>query len=364
MKILYDSQCFTMQQAGGVSRYFATLASRIPEADHDIQTYISMLYSKNRYLNIKFPLQNGFGKVIMGPENGLYERFNHNYSLKEIKKRGFSLFHPTYYNPDFLYYKGEIPFVVTIHNMVHELYPDYSIDASLTSMRKRTLCHKSNRIIAISDTIKRDLVKTFRINENKVQVIHHGNMIILPDSVVNPMPLYNSYILYVGERHAGYKNFIPFIRSIASVLKKENINLVCAGSYPFSRTEQTAFSELGIGNLCHHINADETELLSLYKNAICFIYPSIYEGFGLPILEAFACHCPVLCSNNEGFNETAGDAAIFFKADNDDEICNSLEHFIKESSATELIRKGELQLNKFPIERTIKETACLYRDLE
>ena len=305
MKILYDSQCFTMQQAGGVSRYFATLANRIPEVDKGIETHISMLYSRNKYLNIKFPLQNGIGKMILGSENGLYEKFNHNYSLKEIKKRSFTLFHPTYYNPEFLYYKGEIPFVVTIHNMVHELYPDFSSNANLISMRKRTLCHKANRIIAISETIKRDLVRTFRINENKIQVIHQGNMIILPDTINNSVPIYDSYILYVGERHSGYKNFIPFIKSIAAILKKENLKLVCAGSAPFSKNEHILFNELGINSLCHHVDANEDELLSLYKNAVCFIYPSMYEGFGLPILEAFACHCPVLCSDNNGFNEVA-----------------------------------------------------------
>ena len=112
------------------------------------------------------------------------------------------------------------------------------------------------------------------------------------------------------------------------------------------------------------MDANEDELLSLYKNAVCFIYPSMYEGFGLPILEAFACHCPVLCSDNNGFNEVAGDAAIFFKPDNNEDMQNSIVHFIKTESHADIVEKGVIQLNRFPIERTIKETASLYRDLE
>ena len=91
MKILYDSQCFTMQNAGGLSRYFASLINLVPQYDPDIETDVAMLYSRNKYLDRKFPLQNVLGNILFGSAIKRYIRMNHNYSLGEIRKRDYTL---------------------------------------------------------------------------------------------------------------------------------------------------------------------------------------------------------------------------------------------------------------------------------
>jgi glycosyltransferase involved in cell wall biosynthesis len=140
--------------------------------------------------------------------------------------------------------------------------------------------------------------------------------------------------------------------------------LVCGGSSDFSEVEKVFMDELGIRNKVIHFDVDDTILSILYQNALCFVFPSLYEGFGLPILEAFHCECPVLCSNSSSLPEVAGDAAIYFNPNDESSIYNTVDGFVNSpETGKNLIQKGLLRLNEYSWEKTAKMTRDLYHQI-
>lgn len=121
--------------------------------------------------------------------------------------------------------------------------------------------------------------------------------------------------------------------------------------------------DLHIEDRIQHVNPSDEGLADYYKHACCFVFPSLYEGFGIPILEAFACRCPVVCSNTGSFPEIAGDAAVYFDPGNIDSVQDALRRIIERGDLREnLIRKGRERNGKYSWERTAQMTHELYVD--
>jgi glycosyltransferase involved in cell wall biosynthesis len=189
-------------------------------------------------------------------------------------------------------------------------YPEFFIEYEITDKSTRIL-EGASHIITISETTKRELLNYFRLDEKKISVIYHGCPTKMNNNSSNFKKLNYDYLLFVGDRR-GYKNFYSFLLSIKDTLiLNENLKIVCVGS-PFANFEIKYFESLFIKNKIFNITPDDEELQLLYENAVALVYPSIDEGFGLPILEAFVNGCPILCSDIEVFHEIANDSAIYF----------------------------------------------------
>ena len=130
----------------------------------------------------------------------------------------------------------------------------------------------------------------------------------------------------------------------------------------FKKIELDFFNYLKIKHLIHHRSVSDNELSVLYHQALCFIFPSYYEGFGIPILEAFSCECPVLASNISSLVEIASDAAIYFDPKDKISILNSLDKMIN-ANKSELIKKGIERLNNFSWKKSAKQTYEIYQNL-
>ncbi len=201
--------------------------------------------------------------------------------------------------------------------MIHEIYPEYFPLNDETSAWKKELAEKATKIIAISKNTKKDIIKYYGINSNKIDVIYLGNSLYdsgisnkIDRNIIGTMP--KKYILFVGSRKI-YKNFYFFVEAVAPVLQKdENLNLICVGGGPFSNDERFYLKSFNIDRQIYHYTVNDDTLSEVYKRAIALIYPSLYEGFGLPILEAYSCSCPVILSNTSSLPEIAGDAAAYF----------------------------------------------------
>jgi glycosyltransferase involved in cell wall biosynthesis len=168
----------------------------------------------------------------------------------------------------------------------------------------------------------------------------------------------------VGGRSA-YKNFNFFIESVAGILlKNEDLQVVCAGSLPFTDKEKKFLKNLNILHKVHHIRINDKILKNLYKNAQAFIFPSLYEGFGLPVLEAFSCGCPVILNNSSSLPEIGGDGAIYFEPDNRESIICAVETVLfNEKYREDLIKKGFERLKFFSWEKTANSTKKVYNNL-
>lgn len=325
MKILFDHQAFEMQTHGGVSRCFWELYNHLPA---NVDAKISILESNNAYLDIEGvkPLNytyehfltksNWRGKARLflyyqRLHGNSYINVNKNKTIKLLKQGNFDVFHPTYFEDYFLDYLNGKPFVLTIHDMIPELYPQYFNRDDLQIRMKQKLAPLARAIIAVSETTKKDILKFIDIPEEKVHIIYHGTNIISPS---NDIPLFEfPYILYVGERHY-YKRFSEWLKEVAIFLKRhKDVKVVCTGR-PFTDEETGIMDKLGVrDSFVHFFVTNDNQFYSLYHNAITFVYTSEYEGFGIPILEAYQADCPVMLNNASCFPEVAGDAAIYFQ---------------------------------------------------
>ena len=331
VKVLFDCQALDMQKIGGVSRCFAELYTRLGRL---VDTSIAVVETDNVYFRqLGFTGKGGiYSRFLWSGDDLLkhflfklyynfkfgyyanwdkWPRFN-KYQCQNMLKAGrFDVFHPTFFDPYFLDFIGSKPFVVTVHDMIPELYPQYFARDNEQIMQKRRVIPLASHIIAVSEQTKRDLVRLMKVPEEKVTVIYHGSdETPYTPSSVRPFPW--DYLLYVGDR-AYYKNFDAFAREAAPLLCKHDLRIVCTGR-AFTREELRLFQSLGIGDRVewHFVRTDQ-ELLDLYHYAVAFVYPSLYEGFGIPILEAWKAGCPVMLNNASCFPEVAGGAAIFFE---------------------------------------------------
>ena len=360
-RILFDNQMFTLQRFGGVTRYFADLMYNLP-ADEFVAD-IPMRYCENHYITETYGRRYG---NIGFPKNyrlrrQLYMLANKPMAWKAVKSGDYDIFHPTYFNPYFLKHvkrRGK-PFVLTVHDMTFERYPQDVLLYDRTIPHKKLLIAEADHIIAVSENTKRDIVELLGTAPSKITVVHHG---YLP--IAEPAPqLFDRYVLYVGERK-GYKNFLPWLSAIRPLFKLDpNLKIVCTGS-PFSASETKLFKRWNIADRLLHISANDAQMASLYRHALCFAFPSHYEGFGIPILEAFANGCPVCLSNASAFPEVAGDAAMYFNPNDAQSMHDTLKELVSSAHLRDELRaKGAVRSKDFSIERMVEQTCDVYRKL-
>jgi len=364
LKIYYDHQIFTLQNFGGISRYFTSLAKEIEEhADADCS--FRFLYSRNGYLDRESNILNKELGEFFLRKYRKYQKWNKKYSAYQIAKGNFDLLHPTYYDPYFLS-KNKKPFVITVHDMIHELFPAYFAPDDPTAYFKREVIKKAHHIIAISESTKQDLQKLLGVPENKITVVYHGLFNWAPKEdkeskqykATEDVP----YILFVGDR-AGYKNFYGFTTAFSQIASQySDIKLMLAGGGKLRIGEIEHLKGLKIENRVTQLDVADNVLKELYRKALFFCYPSFYEGFGLPILEAFNCGCPVTCSNTSCFYEVGGNAVAYFNPYDIEEMVNVFQSLIeKEGWRVDLVSKGVERLQLFSGQECLNKTLACYQ---
>lgn len=356
MKILYDSQCFNMQKFGGVSRYFYKLA-KYNGGRFDYK--ISGLFGDNIYLPEissipPFPIKNNFkGK------SRVITKINNFFDGRAIKKSDYDLFHPTYYSVPTRPEKK--PVVITVHDFIHEVFPQDFPASDNTASLKESAMQNASRIIAISQATKNDLLKFYPgVDESKIDVVLHAIEWFPREKKSLQKPFAKPYVLYTGQRK-GYKNFTAFAKACAPALVENDLFLVCTGS-PFSAEEKALFESLGAGDRVFCVFADDDLLRTLYENALFFAFPSLYEGFGLPVLESFVSGCPLLLSDASCFPEIAGDAALYFDPKSEGDLKEKVARMIQsESLRKDLAGKGRKRFDDFTLDGMMANTAAVYK---
>lgn len=381
MKVLYDPQAFDMQTHGGVSRCFAELYAHRPAF---VDASISIKETNNVYLkDLGFPeagdvykhflcakdtkLKHFLFKLTYNLKYGKFSRWDkrpliNQYETESVIKKGdFDIFHPTFFDDYFLPFLGKKPFVITVHDMIPEIFSIYHSQAK----QKLAVIPKAAHIIAVSGQTKKDLVRIMNVPEEKVSVVYHGadEEPYIPSSTA---PFAEEYILYVGTRYE-YKNFKAFCKSCVGILKRHpQLKIVCTG-VPFSPEEIQLFESLGIKDrMVHRFVQTRQELFDLYHYAITFVYPSKYEGFGIPILEAYKADCPVMLNRASCFPEIAGDAAVFF--DLNSEKSDFEEQFetlyrLTGDERGELIQRQRERMKLYSWSKSAAQLADVYKDV-
>jgi glycosyltransferase involved in cell wall biosynthesis len=279
-------------------------------------------------------------------------------SLQKIKKGNYDVLHPTYYDP-YVLQGNTKPLVITVYDMIHEMFPEYfSIDEK-TIYNKKIMISNADRIIAISKNTKNDILKYYpNIDAGKIDIIYLGTSYKISNNQKK-----ENYILFTGQRF-GYKNYKSFLTAIAPLLLKYNISLICTGNC-FDNNEKRIIDELHIAErtICKFVS--DEELIDLYSKAIAFVFPSLYEGFGIPVLEAFAAGCPAVLANTSSLPEIGGNAALYFDPYSIEDMRFAIEKVITSPSIqSELINRGKEQIKKYSWKKCAEKTIKVYRTLE
>jgi glycosyltransferase involved in cell wall biosynthesis len=363
-KILFDHQKFSTQHYGGISRYFANIIQNM-KANSSYEYEIGCLYSPNHYIkNEPQLLNNSIGRAFLTSKyGGKTYKVNKKYCEYLIGKNQFDIFHPTYYDP---YFIGKVkkPTVVTIHDMTHERLPEYFWSEDDLTRNKRMNIEVADSIIAISETTKRDLITYSNVDPQKIVVIYHGIDLEVPLSFQEIPNLAKRYFLYVGDR-SGYKNFYRFLDAFHRLsLKEPDIEMILTGGVKIALADEELIHRLKLQDKVKHLNVTDEQLNYLYKHAIAFVYPSLHEGFGLPVLEAFKAGCPVLLSDTECFREIGSEAVAYFDAYDYTSLLASMEQVLNDRIYRQsLIKNGNERLKDFPLDKSLQQTFDLYKSL-
>jgi glycosyltransferase involved in cell wall biosynthesis len=360
MKITFDSQIFTLQEYGGISRYICSLANHLADIEGVDANIVAPFYI-NAYLD-KLPKQLVFGiKIPRIPKAGIIVHLCSLFFARFIiGRQAPQIIHETYFSPKLLAPKG-IPTILTVYDMIDELFTSKVVNKQLDW--KRIATQKADHIICISECTRKDLIKLYDLPEHKVSVVYLGFDALIPS--VAKIEKIKPYLFYVGHR-GDYKNFEGFLRAYAksSWLSKQ-FDVVCFGGGVFSSVEKKLFKELNLSDeQLHQMTGNDQYLASYYRDAALFVYPSLYEGFGIPPLEAMSLGCPVACSNTSSIPEVVGDAAEYFDPNDTESICVAMELVLTSTERqADLINRGYERCTQFTWERCAQETLAVYRSI-
>lgn len=367
MKIGIDARMYGVGFTG-IGRYTAELIEHLASLDREHEYVLFM--RKESFDKFKSP-NDRFKKVLADfPHYSFGEQFGFNKILKQEK---LDLMHFTHFNAPIFYNR---PFVVTIHDLTLSFFPGKKMNHIFQRMAYhkviRSVTRKAKKIIAVSEHTKKDIIEQLRVPEEKIEVIYNG--VSAKFGGVEPTPrqelfkslgLSKPYFLYTGVWR-DHKNLVGLIKAFAAFNKEagDQYELVITGPHnPTYHEVPDTVKELGVENSVHLVGlVSEPIIYSLYLNALAYIFPSFYEGFGLPPLEAMQSGTPVLASNASAIPEVCGEGnALYFDPYNIDDIKAKMQEFIKDPTLRQkLIDRGKERVKFFSWAKMVSAVLRLY----
>jgi glycosyltransferase involved in cell wall biosynthesis len=362
LRLAYDYQIFCWQKYGGVSRYIYEIATHLSQESEFNVKILAMAYVNEYLKQCKPNLVWGFPVPKIPKTGKIRERINYQLSKTWLRTFPPEIIHETFYSPESLATK-QSKTVLTVYDMIDEKYNS----GSKVTRRKASAIRRADRLICISQNTKSDLMAMLDVDPNKISVIYLGCSLSedTADEQSEQQSFDFPYILYVGERY-GYKNFDRVLKAYAnSKTLTKDFKLVCFGGYPMVAEELERAERMGIPpDYLLYFSGDDTLLKRLYQGAAAFVYPSLYEGFGIPPLEAMSLGCPVVCSNTSSIPEVVGEAAEVFDPNNVENIANALENVLYSTERTKnLSILGKERAKLFSWEKCARQTKEVYLSL-
>lgn len=362
-RVTYDHQVFSWQQFGGISRYYYELARRVAKADGFTASVVAPLHISSYLAQGEVPVR-GFKLPKLPKTTRVIAAANRVLAPLAVRASCPDVLHETYYRVN-SYASGRYPTVVTVYDMIHEKFPNFFSSKDSTSASKLAAVSRAQFVICISENTRNDLIDIFGVSPEKTKTIRLGFSLTTEKEPIVSSLGFGSFILYVGNRR-GYKNFDALLTAYASslILRRE-FKLLAFGGGAFSADEQSRMRDLALGaDSVRQVSGNDTLLGAIYRKAAALIYPSQYEGFGIPPLEAMSFDCPVICSNTSSMPEVVGDAAYLFDPYDVNAIRMAMEAVLESPDIrAELVRRGRLRIQHFSWDHCASETMHIYRQL-
>lgn len=358
MRCLLDNIIFSLQKGGGVSVVWQQHVSRLL---HDSEVLCELIEYDNAGENL-------FRRELDIPSASLRQRSSGFLFLKRYldvneKMEQPFLFHSSYYR---LCTVREAINVTTVHDFTYEYFFG-KLRQQVHSRQKYKAIRGAEGVICISESTKRDLLRFLPdVKESKIRVIYNGVddrfRLISGEEKNSVLPFPDQgFILYVGDRKNGYKNFDLVVKTC----KKMQLPLVMVGGGGLTRKEDIYLNQVLRKGYYHHVNNASVEVLNeIYNRAFALIYPSLYEGFGIPVIEAQRAGCPVIAYAHSSIPEIIGKSEYALQQISEDTLCEALAFLKNQSGEREkVVREGLENAQRFSWDRTYKETLEFYRDL-
>jgi len=362
VKIAFNYNIFYNQRYGGISRYYTSIIKELIKKKIKLKIF-SPIY-KNRYLSkIHNDYISGYFLRHYPTPYYLTELIEY-ISFYQIQNSDFDIIHDTNYSRKTLDIKKK-KIVVTVYDLIHEKFSNlYNKNLEI----KKKVIEKADKIICISENTKRDLLEYYNLSEKKISIIHlgcnHFDFNISQNSKEISHLIPEKFILFVGSREK-YKNFDILLNSYhrAKEINKK-YKLVCFGGGKFSKNEKKKISDLSLQAKVFNFLGEDSLLSELYLKASLFVFPSNYEGFGIPIIEAMLHGCPVLASNIKVFYEVSKNSINFFKKGDENSLVNELIKLLGGNFDLNVNKKNlKLIADNYSWENCASQTLKIYEDL-
>ncbi len=363
MKILYDGQIYSICRNRGINRYFQNIIQNLPS--HFTPTITTNDPSNSYPMHPNLKLYCCQGRETL-PEN-IYNWYEKVYFRAVALLGQFNVVHPTYYVSIARYalskYQSRLkyPVVVTFHDLLEDIFPEQLDQSGDQRFFKREAISAAQAIICVSENTKRDLIERFSVPEEKITVTHLASGIDIAHSYGSESVPSNPYYLYVGSRDY-HKNFDRCLQAFAYAASAQSDLLFCVAGPPFNLSEQKLIAQLSLEQrILHYKYPSDYHLAKLYRCSIGLIYPSLYEGFGIPPLEAMSCKTVAITSNTSSLPEVVGDAGIMFNPTSTVDLAEILLWLLDNSIERDrLIAKGCERSKLFSWQKTADKTIEVY----
>lgn len=368
MRVLYDHQLFSLQDAGGGSRYFYELMKFMAAApgvqmelllgmSDSVHSFRSLASERTKVSALGGALRPGIWRYIV----------NEVYTNAVAPFRGrMDVYHSTLYRSVPLVRARRI--VATHHDCVQEKFPQLFPDVGKIRRAKKRLYQQADAIICVSEASRKDLLAFYNVDAAKTRVIHHGIASMArcrsaADELQNH--LRRPYILFVGSR-AAYKNFVALLQAFHDTGANTSLDLLVLGGGSLTREETALIGELKLSDSITSLPIVSDDILAeAYAGACLFVYPSLCEGFGFPPLEAMSVGCPVLASHTSSIPEVCLDAPIYFDPQDQASFNAALLVAINDEQARrQAIEKGSKVVSQYSWKKCGDQTLALYYECQ
>lgn len=371
LNIALDARTIIHNERSGVWIYTEGLIESLSKIDSENQ--YSLLFSgiKLKKEDIKINIGRNFEKIVLPtPDRNFYKKmfiWNNVILPMYFKKRKIDVFHlPAGHN--LLSCKG-IKKIITIHDL-RSLHIDDVLPQSLDRLRRS--CMVADKVITVSEHTRKDLIASFKVPENRIKTVYPGVDSAFEQSTdkatsdlfKDKYKLNRPYFFSLGLMPR--KNIKRLLFAFSNFKYKADFLLVLAGPGahgPWYEEYKEIIKEKEIENSVRLLGAlPQDDLRQFYRNAFCFVFPSLYEGFGLPILEAMASGVPVIASNAAALPEVGADAALYVDPYDGNDIARKMETIVEDGELRKnLVEKGIARSKEFSWEKTAKEVLSIYQ---